>query len=185
MLGVLLAQMPRLPDFSGMSRAVQAISVFAGIFFGVICLFVWRNREGNPLVGFLWGALLGPLGLFVVLIAHPAVEKQRERETRERMIDQISTKTGAFEPSPLAAAPTPAPYMIAVEAQGPDVMPKRACPLCEHQFQCDVTMCPRCGRNSDPWRYYQGYWFTKNEAGEEFWLEPEKRVWLRYQGTPP
>lgn len=183
MLGVILAQAPVAPSPSGMAHAVSTAMLLGSLLMGVVTMIIWKNKEGSPVIGFVLGFLLGLIGLIVVLLARPAAAKRREVEARERMLQQMGTRTGAFEPSPFALQPAAAPYSVAVPVAQPLVMPTRACPHCSHRFQCDVTMCPKCGRNSEPWWQDNGYWFTKNAEGNEYWLEPSRQQWLLYRRT--
>ena len=168
---------------SGLSSSVSTAMFVGSVIMGVVTMLIWKNKEGSSVIGFILGFLLGLIGLVVVLVAHPAAVKKREKETRERMLQQMTMKTGAFEPSPLANPQAAARYQVAVTSPPPLVIPMRVCPHCGHQFQSDVTTCPRCGRNSEPWSHHEGYWFTKNPAGQEFWLEPVRHTWLLYRRT--
>jgi RNA polymerase subunit RPABC4/transcription elongation factor Spt4 len=183
MVGILLAQMQVVPSASGLSDSISTAMLLGSLLMGVATLFIWKNKEGSPVIGFLLGFLLGLIGLIIVLVAHPTAAKRREKEARERMLQQMGTRTGAFEPLPLAAQQAAAPYPVAAPAPQATVMPMRACPHCGHRFQCNVTICPKCGTSSEPWWHNSGYWFTKNTTGNEYWLEPTRQKWLLYRRT--
>ncbi len=54
----------------------------------------------------------------------------------------------------------------------------RSCPSCMEPMRREAKVCPHCQRESEPWRYEDGRWWTANEAGDSFYLDERKNDWL-------
>jgi predicted RNA-binding Zn-ribbon protein involved in translation (DUF1610 family) len=117
---------------------------------GLISLVIWRNKGGSPVVGFLWGFLLGLIGLLVVAVAKPS---------------------GTRKVKDVPAAQTQA-WQQAVAAQ----TPQRPCPQCGQGIPADQPMCPSCRQPSEPWRMQNGVWITRND-NRDWWLNPSSNQW--------
>jgi uncharacterized membrane protein YeaQ/YmgE (transglycosylase-associated protein family) len=44
------------------------VSIFSGIVLGAAGSFIMEAKGRNPIIGFLFGLLLGPIGLLIVLV---------------------------------------------------------------------------------------------------------------------
>jgi hypothetical protein len=152
-------------------------TLVGGVLFGLVTLYIWKNKGGSPVVGFLWGFLVGIFGLIVVLVANPSgAQKRREEEQRQRMLESIGTM-GAGTETWATSHVTAAPAAGAVVAD----LPMRTCPSCRQQMRCDLSLCPRCTQRSEPWYQQFGFWFTRNDAGQEYWLDPARNQWFIYR----
>jgi RNA polymerase subunit RPABC4/transcription elongation factor Spt4 len=155
-----LAQMPSMPTFSPpptiqlptSSFTVQPIFLlFGAAITGVIALAIWRSKGGSPIVGFLWGFLLGIIGIIVVAVA---------RVPGTRKVPMVATaETAAWQ-----------------EAQQATV-PQRPCPHCQATIPADRGTCPLCAQPSEPWRFRNGVWVTRND-GVDWWFNEQTNGWL-------
>jgi hypothetical protein len=57
------------------NNLVFVIALIGSLFSGYAGMTVWKNKGGDPGGGFLLGGLLGPLGVFILVVAKP---RQRE-----------------------------------------------------------------------------------------------------------
>ncbi len=49
--------------------------------------------------------------------------------------------------------------------------PIRTCPQCGTHMHHEARICSRCGSDSAPWTFYDGSWWTRDEAGK--WQSPD------------
>ena len=76
------------------NNLVTVIALIGSLFSGYAGMTVWANKGGNPGGGFLLGGLLGPLGVFILVVAKP----------RQREIDRAARRQGLV-PCPNCAEP--------------------------------------------------------------------------------
>ena len=184
-------------------RTLLIFTLVVDVILGVGGLFIWRGKGGSPVVGFLWGFLMGLIGLLVVALATPSRGRKLEAEYRDRMLYQLETQTGAFEPAPKGPGygPTPAELAalgaagatpavaagtaapVAAQPVAPVTGPARTCPHCRQEMQAESSQCPKCGLTSEPWWEFGGFWFTRNPQGQEMWFESGRSLWLLYRRT--
>ena len=63
---------------------VAVIAAIGSVISGYIGMTVWKNKGGDPGGGFVLGALLGPLGVFILVAAKP----------RQKEIDRVARRQG-------------------------------------------------------------------------------------------
>ncbi len=151
LVGTMFAQFE--PSTTSSAPTFQFNPMFAlvgGIIFGVISLAVWQNKGGSPVVGFLWGFLLGLIGLIVVAVARPSGNR--------RVKDVPAAQTAAWQ-----------------QYAQPQV-PSRPCPNCGQGILADQGVCPHCSQASEPWRNEGGIWITRQD-GKDWWLNPQTNAW--------
>lgn len=56
----------------------------------------------------------------------------------------------------------------------------RECPHCREKMRRDAAVCPHCQRESQPWRSYEGRWWTKGEDGD-YWLDERRNQWVKME----
>ena len=59
-------------------------------------------------------------------------------------------------------------------------MQLRECPFCKEDIRRDVSVCPRCQRESPAWVWESGYWWFREESGAWLQLHEETGEWERY-----
>jgi hypothetical protein len=162
--------------------------VFLGavaVLFGLAAGAVRQHQGGSFGGGFAWGALLGLIGLIVVLATAP----------KERRPTAQTTSNG-----PLAAAPPPAPSIAPPPASSPvaaspvqHASPSplsrgqmmRECPSCKEAMRRDASVCPHCRRDSEPWRFWEGRWWAYSASGDDVWYDEVFGVWRTPDATSP
>jgi hypothetical protein len=63
---------------------VAVIAAIGSVISGYIGMTVWKNKCGDPGGGFVLAALLGPLGVFILVAAKP----------RQKEIDRVARRQG-------------------------------------------------------------------------------------------
>ncbi len=56
----------------------------------------------------------------------------------------------------------------------------RQCPHCSRAMPRDAAICPNCQQQSAPWLYHEGRWWSKNDAGADYWLDERSGQWIQY-----
>jgi hypothetical protein len=94
----------------------------------------------------------------------------------------------SYSPSSLAQAEDDGDL---VDEEGREALPTawasftpRACPHCQAHMPRDASVCPSCERESTPWRFENGFWWTKGPDDAWYWLDEGAREWKRFEGEP-
>lgn len=62
---------------------------------------------------------------------------------------------------------------------------KRECPHCKEAMKREASVCPHCHRDSEPWKFDQGYWWVRRD---DQWLYLDARgrwvKWTSGKGSP-
>lgn len=54
----------------------------------------------------------------------------------------------------------------------------RECPACKEAIRRDASVCPHCRRESAPWAYRDGVWWTQDpQSGGDVWLDETDGSW--------
>jgi hypothetical protein len=69
---------------ASLNNLVTVIAAIGSVISGYIGMTVWKDKGGNPGGGFLLGGLLGPLGVFILVVAKP----------RQKEIDRVARRQG-------------------------------------------------------------------------------------------
>lgn len=51
--------------------------------------------------------------------------------------------------------------------------------LTKEPMRRDASVCLRCQRESIPWTFRDGRWWTRNNEGAEVWFDERLRVWVK------
>ena len=114
---------------------------------GAMCGYIWQNKGGSFIAGFLLGFFLFLIGLIIVLAARP----------HEAPAVYVNATAAPTRPAPgLASTP---PNRL------------RECPHCKEPMRRDASVCPHCQRESEAWEFRDGRWWTSDEAGERWYSE--------------
>lgn len=65
---------------------------------------------------------------------------------------------------------------------GPGIV--RECPHCKEAMRRDASVCPHCRRESAPWEYREGRWWTKTATGEDTWYDEVANCWRAHDEVP-
>ena len=173
---------PALAQTTTSAFTVNPVVVGVGaIIFGMAAGYVWSNKGGQWFVGFLWGFLLGLIGLIVVAIAKP-----KQRPVQLYSGQQYGTQQAAL---PMRACPycgqqfqsdqsicpnckqSSPPWRQErgfwvtkdesgrewrLDQQGSSWVLYRMskfCPHCKAEMQPDQSTCPECGQESNAITY--------------------------------
>jgi hypothetical protein len=69
---------------ASLNNLVTVIAAIGSVISGYIGMTVWTSKGGNPGGGFLLSGLLGPLGVFILVVAKP----------RQKEIDRVARRQG-------------------------------------------------------------------------------------------
>lgn len=61
----------------------------------------------------------------------------------------------------------------------------RECPFCKSSIRRDASVCPHCQRESAPWVYHEGRWWTKGTDGKDYYLDGVTGRWAEHQPQLP
>jgi hypothetical protein len=109
-------------------------------------------------------------------------------------VNRLATGPPGFQapPSPAGStasdsqAPQPPPTGVAFPAPGTDAPAAlRECPFCKEGMRRDASVCPHCRRESSPWRYDDGRWWSVASDGAEMWLDEPYGRWRRRDDVSP
>jgi hypothetical protein len=64
-----------------------------------------------------------------------------------------------------------------VPPSGDDVRVMRECPFCKSQIRADASVCPHCQRESPPWQFHEGSWWTKDDRGRDVRFNADSGEW--------
>ena len=59
---------------------------------------------------------------------------------------------------------------------------RRQCPHCLEPMNRAAAVCPHCARESEPWEFRDGYWWTKRD-GRSYWFNEQKGEWVEASST--
>jgi hypothetical protein len=127
---------------------IWTIFLVSGLVFGLLSSVIWSNKGGNAVSAFLLGALLGLIGLLIVLVANPSKAA-------------VSSPQGGV---------------------GQGVV--RQCPWCKEAMKRDASVCPHCQRESSPWTFHEGRWWSTDTQGEWVFLNERTREWMKLPPPP-
>ena len=68
---------------TSVNNLVAVIALIGAVFSGYIGMTIWKNKGADPSGGFVLGALLGVLGVFILVVAKPR-QKEIDRVTRRQ-----------------------------------------------------------------------------------------------------
>jgi hypothetical protein len=71
----------------------------------------------------------------------------------------------------------PATRKTAPSQRDPSRM-RRECPHCQEPMRRDAFVCPHCQRDSEPWTFRDGRWWTRS-GDDEVWLDEKRGTWVR------
>lgn len=57
----------------------------------------------------------------------------------------------------------------------------RPCPSCNEAMERVVARCPSCGKTSTPWLFRDGFWWTTDPEGAQYWLDEKLNEWKKGQ----
>lgn len=57
----------------------------------------------------------------------------------------------------------------------------RECPHCKEAMKRDASVCPHCQRDSQPWKWENGYWWARRDE-QWLYLDERKNEWVRWKG---
>jgi hypothetical protein len=115
---------------------------------GVITSVIWTNKGGTTIFGFAMGFFLGLIGILIAVLARP----------------------GGGASYRYSNNPVPASQIW-------DLGTHRTCPHCHEMMHRDAVVCAHCKRESNPWHFQYGYWWTKDDSGADYWLDPLQNRW--------
>lgn len=86
----------------------------------------------------------------------------------------------------IAAIATPSrAYAAPNRAAGSPPRSVRECPHCKEAMRRDASVCPHCQRDSDPWRFHEGFWWYTREDGSHLYLDERKNEWIPFRPSVP
>src|SRR2546422_2304697 len=92
----------------------------------------------------------------------------------------------AENPTSGFSAPPMPPTGVAFPGPGaPALVALRECPFCKEGMRRDASVCPHCRRESSPWRYEDGRWWSVAPDGTEMWLDEPYGAWRRRGEVSP
>jgi hypothetical protein len=155
-----------------------------GAFFGglvvvwVICGFaagaIRQNQGGSFGSGFLWGFLLGFIGLIVVAATMPQ---------QPHAAPALPQTPASLPPKSEDVATRPAGGGAVATAR--DSKAVRECPHCKEAMRRDASVCPHCRRDSDAWRLWEGRWWTPIPIQPPRWYDELAGTWREASELPP
>ena len=66
-----------------------------------------------------------------------------------------------------------------------DSIRSRECPFCKSNIRADASVCPYCRRESQAWRLHEGHWWTRDDAGQDWWLDDAANRWVQFSLENP
>jgi hypothetical protein len=54
---------------------------------------------------------------------------------------------------------------------------QRSCPHCLQSIPAAARVCYHCQRESEPWKFHEGYWWTEKD-GRLYYLDPRQNKWI-------
>lgn len=144
---------------SGSSDAAVVIFLIVLLGLGFIPASI-ANSKGYSAVGFYFFGLFFFLPALIVALVLP-------RKT-------VGVPPSSLPRGPDPIRPTPT-MMSSAPPPGPGVV--RECPFCKEAMRRDAFVCPHCRRESKSWNYYEGRWWTTNEAKDDVWYDEVAHVW--------
>ena len=179
--------------------AIVLVSIWMLVFaaaFVLAAVYADDDPKTDEAAGF--GALAGLVGI-VLTVVYLGVSRIR---SRAQVVDVLGA-VGLFAAgSALAAAvgePDAALFFGGIPAgvfvwwrhRGrpktpmPPPAPGRRCPNCQELFRSDLSRCPHCGAESQPWVWHSNAWWAQSRTGAWQWLDESAGTWRWYEdGTP-
>ena len=150
---------------SGLLILITFITFYA-LVFGFAAGAIRVNQGGSFGGGFAWGALLGLIGLIVVAATKPPPAPAASAPRAPG--DAATSSTFHFDPS----VPPPGPQAV------------RECPHCKESMRRDAGVCPHCRRESEPWQFWEGRWWSGQDAGTQLWYAEQSGTWHSLSEIP-
>jgi hypothetical protein len=144
--------------------------VFAAIFW-ILPIFVAHSiGKSKHRSGWLYGFLLGWIGVLVIALL-PARPNYDELPP-EQQLQMLERNMSHLSQEQVNAAHAE----IVAKLQANLATATRECPHCKEAMRRDASVCPHCQRDSEPWKFHDGYWWLER-GSTWFWLNEATGEW--------
>jgi hypothetical protein len=161
----------------GSDDACGALFLFLLILLGLAAIpAVIASNKGYSGAGFYFFGLFFFLPALIVALLIQTKPGSRDAPVRPRSPAGPATLVSGLPSGPSresASVLPPAP----ASSPGSAPVASRECPFCKEAMRRDASVCPHCRRESVPWLYREGKWWTVDDEGVEVWLEESTGIW--------